>query len=250
MKKFLACVFILLLFTGAVFYIGWTQFRVKPNQVGIVISKTNGIDDKPVLNGEFSWHWQFLLPTNASLFAFEIEPVSTVKTVTGSLPSGDAYASLYNAGNLFEYSLSFDISLTLSPESVIELMKLNKITDNEDYKEYLQGAASALAQLAADYILKRAAENPSFRPESLRREEILKGIRIYKEFPEIDVSNFALTQVKLPDYSMYKKIQELVPLDLQSHILPAALDNNASEEDENTASASEPESKEMEIINE
>ena len=30
MKKFLACVFILAIFTGIVFYAGWTQFRVKP----------------------------------------------------------------------------------------------------------------------------------------------------------------------------------------------------------------------------
>ena len=88
MKKFLACVFILAVFTGAVFYVGWTQFRVKPDTIGIVVSKTNGVDEKPVLNGEFAWHWQFLLPTNATLKTFQIKPVSVQKTISGCLPSG------------------------------------------------------------------------------------------------------------------------------------------------------------------
>ena len=208
MKKFLACVFIICVFSGVIFYIGWTQFRVKPNRMGIVVSKTSGIEKKPVLNGSFSWHWQFLLPTNAEIRTFEIKPVNVTKHVTGTLPSGDAYSTLYGVKNLFDYSFTFDISLTVSPESIVELVQMNKVTDDNDLTAYLEGAAATLAQLASDYILRRAADNPSFRPESLRREEILKGVRIYQEFPEIDVSVFTLTQSKLPDYIIYKKIQE------------------------------------------
>ena len=152
MKKFLACVFILAVFTGVIFYIGWTQYRVKPDTIGIVVSKTSGVDDKPVQNGEFAWHWQFLLPTNATLKSFKITPVSIQKTVTGALPSGTAYASIYNAEKLFDYSFTFDIQLTVSPEAVVELMKENKITDDNDLKLYLEGAAGTLAQHAAAYI--------------------------------------------------------------------------------------------------
>lgn len=211
MKKFLACVFILAVFTGAVFYIGWTQFRVKPDSFGIVVSKTSGIEDKPVINGEFAWHWQFLLPTNATLKIFQIKPVSTQKTVSGTLPSGEAYASIYNAEGLFNYSFTFDIELTVSPESVIELVKLNKVTDDKDLTSYLEGAASTLAQHAAAYILNRAENNDAFKTESLRREEILRGIQIYKDFPEIDVLVFSVQNSKLPDYNMYKKIANMQP---------------------------------------
>ncbi len=214
MKKFLACLFILAVFTGAVFYIGWTQFRVKPDTMGVVVSKTSGVDSKPVLNGEFAWHWQFLLPTNATLKTFQIKPVSVHKTISGTLPSGEAYASIYGAQGLFDYSFTFDILLTLSPESVVELMQLNKITDDKDLAEYLEGAAATLAQKAANYILNRADGNPSFRTESLKREEILRGIQIYKDFPEIDVSVFAITSSKLPDYNMYKKISNMQPDEL------------------------------------
>lgn len=214
MKKFLACLFILAVFTGLVFYAGWTQFRVKADTIGIVVSKTSGIDDKPVLNGEFAWHWQFLLPTNATLKTFHIKPVSVVKTVSGTLPSGEAYASIFNADRLFDYSFTFDIQLTLSPEAVVELMKLNKITDDTDLAAYLEGAAAVLSQNAANYILSRAETNPAFRPESLRRDELLRGIQIYKDFPEVDVSVFAIQNSKLPDYNMYKKISNMEPAEL------------------------------------
>ena len=214
MKKFLACLLILAVFTGAVFYIGWTQFRVKPDTIGIVVSKTSGIDSKPVLNGEFAWHWQFLLPTNATLKTFQIKPVSVQKTVNGTLPSGEAYASIYGAQGLFDYSFTFDISLTVSPEAVVELMQLNKITDDKDLAEYLEGAAASLAQKAVNYILTRAEGNTAFKTESLRREEILRGIQIYKDFPEVDVSVFAITSSKLPDYNMYKKISNKQPEEL------------------------------------
>ena len=219
MKKFLACVFILALFSGLVFYFGWTQFRVKPDTIGIVVSKTNGIEDKPVQNGEFAWHWQFLLPTNATLKTFQIKPLNAVKTVNGSLPSGPAYAAIYGAEGLFDYSFTFDISLTLSPEAIVELMKLNKISDDSDLAAYLEGAAGTLAQHAANYILSKAADNPDFRPESLRREEILRGIQIYKDFPEIDVSVFSIQSSKLPDYKMYKKIQNMQPEELSNQNL-------------------------------
>ena len=211
MKKFLACLFILAIFTGAVFYVGWTQFRVKPDTIGIVVSKTNGVDDKPVLNGEFAWHWQFLLPTNATLKSFQIKPFTVQRTVSGCLPSGEAYASIYNAQGLFDYSFTFEISLTLAPEALVELMKQNKITDDADLNVYMDSAAGTLAQHAAAYILSRAESNNAFRVESLRREEILRGIQIYKDFPELDVTVFSIQNSKLPDYNMYKKISNVQP---------------------------------------
>ena len=222
MKKFLACVFILAIFSGVIFYFGWTQFRVKPDTIGIVVSKTNGIDDKPVQNGEFAWHWQFLLPTNATLKTFHIKPVESVKNISGALPSGEAYAAIYGAEGLFNYSFTFDISLTVSPEAVVELMKLNKITDDSDLAAYLEGAAGTLAQHAANFILSKAQDNPDFRAESLRREEILRGIQIYKDFPEIDVSVFSIQNSKLPDYKMYKKIQNMQPDELSGQDMQRA----------------------------
>ena len=85
-------------------------------------------------------------------------------------------------------------------------MKENKITDDNDLKLYLEGAAGTLAQHAAAYILNRAEANTAFRAESLRREEILRGIQIYKDFPELDVTVFSIQDSKLPDFKMYNKL--------------------------------------------
>lgn len=193
MKKFLASLFILAVFSGVVFYLGWTQFKVKPEQIGVVISKTNGIDKTPVENGKFSWHKQFLLPTNAVLKTFSIKPVNTVKNITGTVPA--------SYGGDLTYNFEFTISLTVAPEVIPDLLKENKISNSEDLQAYLTAAADTIAQLSADYILKKTKENPNFSPESVRRDDLLRNIMIYKEYPEIDLMVFAVTEYKLPDYN-------------------------------------------------
>ena len=90
-------------------------------------------------------------------------------------------------------------------------MQENKISDDKDLNAYLEAAAATLAQHAAAYILNRAEANSSFRAEALKREEILRGIQIYKDFPELDVTVFAIQSSKLPDYKMYNKISNMQP---------------------------------------
>ena len=87
MKKFLLALFILAVFSGFVFYIGWTEIKVNPDEIGVVISKTGGLDPEPVINGEFSWHWEFLLPTNAKIKTFSLKPLNVTKSVSGELIS-------------------------------------------------------------------------------------------------------------------------------------------------------------------
>ena len=226
MKKFSISLFILLIFSAAVFFIGWTQYKVKAEQVGVVISKTSGIDETPVENGKFSWYWQFLLPTNASLKTFSIKPVNTTKTITGELPSGGLYTTIYNSQDDFSYRFNFTISLTIAPQELVQLVKLNKITDSNDLQKYLEQAADTIAQLSADYYLKKASENAGFRPESVRREDILRNIRIYEDFPEIELSVFALTDSKIPDYELYRRVR--------TQMIPSYQTNSNSSNLENT----------------
>ena len=207
MKKFFACFLILAVFFVFIFCLGWTQFRLKPDMVGVVISKTNGIAEKPVLNGEFSWYWQFLLPTNAKLKTFSIKPVNVEKSVKGQLQSGQVYTSIFSVSDTFDYDFTFSISVTLGPDHIISLLKENVISDDNDLTEYLNKAADTIAQLATDFYLKKAQDNPSFRPESVRREDLLRAIQLYKDFPEVDLLAFAVKSSKIPDYKLYQKLQ-------------------------------------------
>lgn len=207
MKKFITCILIIAIFSAFVFYLGWTQFKIKPGQVGIVVSKTDGVLPDPVENGKSSWNWQFLLPTNAKLITFTIEPYSGEKTVKGQLPSGQTYTAIFNNSDNFEYFFRFSISLTLTPENLLSLYKNNKITKQEDLQNYLSNAADTIAQLAARYYLEKLQANPSFVIESVRREDLLRSIRLYEDCPEVDLMTFALKESKVPDYALYKNLQ-------------------------------------------
>lgn len=207
MKKFNLCLLILILFGAFVFYTGWTQRKVDADKIGVVMSKTNGICETPVIPGEFNWHWQFLLPTNAKLKQFTIEPVNTTKTIRGQLPSGDLYTSIFSSPDSFSYYFTFSLSVTLSPQAVVDLYKENKISNDEDLKTYILGACDSIAQLSADYYLSKSRENPNFNIEKIRRDDVIRAIQTYKEYPELEISTFALTESKVPDYNLYSRLQ-------------------------------------------
>lgn len=208
MKKFLISLFILAVFSGFVFYVGWTQIKIAPDEVGVVVSKTKGIDEEIVQPGVFSWKREFLLPTNAELKTFSIKPLTLEKEVSGELPSGNIYSAASGSMDTFSYKFKITISVTVSPESLVDLLKLNKITCNEDLSVYLSAAADTITQLTGDYFLKKAMDNPDFRVESVRKDDLLRGIQIYREFPEIEISALAITYSKIPDFVLYRKLQE------------------------------------------
>ncbi len=193
---------ILLIFGGCVFYFGWTQIKIKPDTCGIVQSKIGGINDKIVIPGEFSWYWDFLIPSNAKLNVFEMKPYNTTKKISGNFQSYDSNGS-YN--DYLNYYFDYSISFSYTPEAILHLLKENYISDNEDFKIYLDNAAASLAQIASDYFLKRSAADSSFNPQSVKRDELVAAIASYKDFPELDLTIFSLTDFKLPNYNLYNR---------------------------------------------
>ncbi len=207
MKKSNICLLIILVFAGFVFWKGWTSLKVKADKFGILISKTGGVNETPIMPGKFSWNWEFLLPTNAQLKLFTIEPVSLTQTVTGTLPSGELYTKYIDSTHRFDYRFTIDVALTVAPEAVVELIKLNQVTNEEDLKTYLTNAAKTVAQFTADYYLKKSEENPKFRPESVKREDILRAIQVYTDYPLVEVFNLSVSESVLPDYEMYSRLK-------------------------------------------
>ncbi len=200
MKKFVLCVFILAAFGAAVFIIGWTQFKVRPGECGILVSKTGGTDREPVVPGKFSWHWELLLPSNAELKVFTLKPVSTVRKISGFLPSSD--------GIDFPYSFEFSVALAVSPQAVVELVGDSRISDDSDFRKYLDTVADYAAQSAASYILDRAEKSSAFRAESVRPDDIIRHIRLSESYPGVGISAFAVISSRLPDYDAYRNRRE------------------------------------------
>ena len=179
MKNFI-CFLILLIFGAFVFFIGWTQIKVKPGNIGIVQSKTSGISNKIVIPGKFSWHKEFLIPTNAQIEKFEYKPYNGTKTITGKRSSGD-------------FSFTFQISLSYEPELIADLLTDNKISNQEDFESYLEGVAAYLAQRAADYIIVKFNQTPYFSPQSVTISELVSAIAFYKDYPNFDINVLAIT---------------------------------------------------------
>ena len=98
------CLIILLAAGGFAFYLGWSQFKVKPGDVGILVSKTGGTNPKLITHERFSWNWEFLIPTNASLLTFTPKPYAFEKSVGGILPSGKEYEKSTAPPYTFSYS--------------------------------------------------------------------------------------------------------------------------------------------------
>lgn len=208
MKKFFASFIILALFSFFIFLVGWPQIKVPPKSYALVVSKSSGVSDRIVRNGEFSWFWQFLLPTNASLVKFNIEPYfSASKTFSSKLPSADFYRSSADTVPSFAYNFNFSISMTISPEAFLELYKANKVTDQESLTKFFDSAADYISQLAGNYFVKKHEENPSFHPENIRREDLIRAIQSYKEYPELEIITLALTSYEMPDLSLYNQIR-------------------------------------------
>lgn len=179
MKNFI-CFLILLIFGAFVFFIGWTQIKVKPGNIGIVQSKTGGISSKIIIPGKFSWHKEFLIPTNAQIEKFEYKPYNGSKTITGKRGSGD-------------FSFTFQISLSYEPELISDLLKDNKISNQEDFESYLEGVASYLAQRSADLLISKFQTIPYFSPQSLTISEIVSSLAFYKDYPDFDINVLAIT---------------------------------------------------------
>lgn len=201
MKKKI-CFIILLIFAGYVFFTGWTQIKVKPEFCGIVQSKLSGIKDSPIVSGKFSWNWDFLIPGNAKITTFSIKPFNYEKSISGTVASGDAFSS----SDLLGYKFNYTLTLSYTPEAIISLMKKNYISNQEDFETYMSNAADYLCQSATTYYLKRVQTDPNFKPENIKRDDIIKVINSYKEFPDIDVVLISLVDYKLPNYALYNKL--------------------------------------------
>lgn len=210
MKKFFICVLIVAIFGVFVFFSGWKQIKVKPDEVGVVISKLGGINEKPIVPGTFSWNKEFLLPTNAELKIFNLTPFNTTKTISGKLPSANIYSSFFTSDIEFNYQITYSISLNITSQDLIILLKQNKIKTSDDLQSYLSNCADSICQMTTEYILKKSENNPSFRPESLRRNYITKNVDFYEQFPNVEISVLAITNSELPDFSLYKKLQTQV----------------------------------------
>lgn len=184
---------ILTAFFIAIFFIGWTQFRVKIGYIGVVMSKTGGIDDRAVKPGKFSYHAEFLLPTNAKLVLFAIKAKTFTPVISGKTEKDT------------EYTYETEITLALQEDELTRFLKEKSIFSEEELAIYEENYAMEIAEKAAKTLLKKREENIS--PVSLSSGEI-KNLSAVKETSPFRVISFKITK---ENFSVKKPNEEQSP---------------------------------------
>lgn len=204
MKKFLISMFILIIFAGAVFFIGWGQFAVPAGSYGVMVSKTSGISQKTIVPGEFCWFWERLLPTNTSMRIFSIIPVTRTTTISGELPSADIYSPMLEGSPNFSYKFSVQTELMMKNNYLPNFVRRTDAKENEQLQEYLNQQGDLIAQEVIQYILSKSLDNANnLMLLATDTEELKAGINADSKFKDLEISNITVKTAQMPDTELY-----------------------------------------------
>lgn len=204
MKKFLISMFILIIFAGAIFFIGWGQFAVPAGSYGVMVSKTSGISQKTIVPGEFCWFWERLLPTNTSMRIFSIIPVTRTTTISGELPSADIYSPMLEGSPNFSYKFSVQTELMMKSNYLPNFVRRTDAKENEQLQEYLNQQGDLIAQEVIQYILSKSLDNANnLMLLATNTEELKAGINAESKFKDLEISNITVKTAQMPDTELY-----------------------------------------------
>jgi hypothetical protein len=208
MKKFAVFLLILIILGAAVFFLGWSHLTVPPGSFGVMRSKTHGLESHTIQDGEFNWFWYKLIPTNAKVSVFTLGPVNRSIRSSGSLPSGDVFASLAGLQADFSWEITGELSFSLNPDYLPGISSRENIIDNDGLRRYEENLAIRIENIVLARI-RNLAENddieslifPSSLPE-LERE-------ILRTFPEIVNFSSTIQVIRFPHYELYRSVRAL-----------------------------------------
>lgn len=205
-SRVIANIILLVIVAVVVFMIGWVQILVKPGQAGVLVTKTNGVSEKLILPGKFSWKWQRLLPTNAQIRVFNMSPYSFVQNVKGQLPSSEIYSKQIKENPDFSYNVSLNIQIKASEKGLSNIVKNTDAKKDDDLKAYLEIRSAVLAKIITDYLFEQALENPKFIANSITKEMLSQIVKTNQnEFENVEITDIAITNAQIPDLDLYNK---------------------------------------------
>jgi hypothetical protein len=201
MKAFLIILVILVILAGVVFYFGWVQIHLPAEHYAVVFTKTGGYDKEVIRPGEFSWRWERLIPTNMTLYIFDLHPWSKKVSFQGSLPSADLYSSILPENPDFSYRGEVDVTFTIAPKSLPALVAEKKLLPDQ-LEDYYSDQAQALSNSVLQ-ILKGMDADPADTVALNRRVER----ELASAAPDLEISNLNVQVKHLPDMDLYELAQ-------------------------------------------
>ncbi|MDR2258314.1 MAG: hypothetical protein LBE14_04100 [Treponema sp.] len=207
MKKFITALIILIILGGLAFFFGWTQLTVPPGAVGVLRSKTHGIDPRLVREGEFRWVWYKLIPANVTIAVYRLDRVEHPFTVKNALPSGGAYAAFAGITADFSYEVSANLSFSVNPDFLVSLITDNNIGSQDD----LDAFETTVAGNIEAFILRRIGlgEETTEDFETLFRTGSSPELEtaVKENFPYIENINCLIRTATFPDFTLYRQVR-------------------------------------------
>ncbi len=201
-KKFLVKIIFLLIVATAVFFLGWVSFFVKEGTCTIMQSKTGGLYEDPIEYGQFVWRAERLLPTNVTLTSYKLSQYEVSKSYSGGLPSANLYKEFVNPNPDFSYELEFKMALSLTADAVLEAVKNNSVSCQEDLDKYVEGKADVFSQKITEYLLQNKKSNIML---TLSQDDIKNIFSDDADFSKhFKIDSVELKKVKIPDVELYE----------------------------------------------
>ncbi len=208
------------------FFFGWVELALPAGTHGIAFTKSGGWDKSPVVPGGVTWRWERLIPTNMTLYKFDLTPRVVEGSISGALPSADRYAAEIDIDpSHFNYDLRLICQLRLRAEYLPQLVAESDLRPDKLSALYQQ-TASAAAAAAVTELLSEEMPTPSVSIEMLG-DQVRQWITF--NHPEIDVVKIDLIPHSLPDPDLYLQAKAAFAsrIDSQQHARLAVLDEMA-----------------------
>jgi hypothetical protein len=225
MKKFLIALIILLALGGTAFFFGWVQMKVPPGSFGVVRSKTHGVLTESLKDGQFTWLWYALIPTNVEVMVFDARPLNQNLNLSGVLPSGETYQRFAGLTEGFDYEIKGVLSFTIDGDALPGLVQSENINDQAALDAYEQRIAGDIASLVVQKLTNAAGTPDTLEAimESAQAGAIVQEVSA--AYPALKNLSLSLQSVHFPDFALYRQSKSLYEayLDFQKQSMQTAL---------------------------
>jgi hypothetical protein len=203
-------VFIIIVILGAaVFFLGWAQLRVPPGSYGIIRSKTHGIDDRLIHEGEFRWIWYKIIPTNTVITVFAPAIVERPLKISGTLPSGAVYGSFAGIDADFSYEIEGSVSFRVKALSLPVLMRDQDVTDQNALEAFESRIADEVTAFAGELLLRYGEDEKKIQAILQTGTSSQLQTDILEAFPDIEDLVCVIRSVRMPDFALYRTTRSI-----------------------------------------
>ena len=200
---------IILILAVVCFFVGWVQLSLAPDTFGVVFTRIQGFE-RTVVNPEgITWRWEKLIPGALTLYRFPLKAQSVEIPVTGTLPSGEAYAALAPEEPDFTFEIHISILYRLKPEILPGLADTSRLRP-EALPDLYKTLEQEISAKAASLVLESSGTDSG--PEAGPGQEIpafADRIKtdLPKSFEHVEFLSVTANIVRLPDIALYQQLR-------------------------------------------